>query len=127
MAKFDEAFKKVVYYEGGYVNDPDDAGGETYMGITRKNHSKLLMWNTIDKLKKKYTKASDITKALKKDESVTAEVKNVYKKSYWDIFNLDSCTSAKVAYQIFDTAVNMGATKANSIMNRLKGLKNLWK
>ena len=28
MAKFDEEFNKVILAEGGYVNDPDDAGGE---------------------------------------------------------------------------------------------------
>ena len=42
MAKFDEEFDKVILAEGGYVNDPDDAGGETYLGISRKNNPCLL-------------------------------------------------------------------------------------
>ena len=33
MAYFGDAFKKLSIKEGGYVNDKDDAGGETYRGI----------------------------------------------------------------------------------------------
>ena len=35
MANFEEAYKKTSDFEGGYVNDEDDAGGETYRGIAR--------------------------------------------------------------------------------------------
>ena len=41
MANFKESFDKVILAEGGYVNDPDDAGGETYLGISRVNHPYL--------------------------------------------------------------------------------------
>ena len=51
MADFEKAFAKIIKAEGGYVNNPNDKGGETYMGITRKNHSKLKMWKLIDELK----------------------------------------------------------------------------
>ncbi len=48
MAKFDDEFEKVILAEGGYVNDPDDAGGETYLGIVVRiilngSDGKLLM------------------------------------------------------------------------------------
>ena len=36
MANFDEEFNRIIFVEGGYVNDKDDAGGETYLGISRK-------------------------------------------------------------------------------------------
>mgnify|MGYP002957326922 CR=1 FL=1 len=42
MANFNEEFKKVILVEGGYVNDPDDAGGETYLGISRRYNPCLL-------------------------------------------------------------------------------------
>lgn len=32
--RFDDAFKIVLGFEGGYVNDKDDKGGETNYGIT---------------------------------------------------------------------------------------------
>ncbi len=33
---FDEIIEVVLEHEGGYVNDPDDAGGETKYGIAKK-------------------------------------------------------------------------------------------
>lgn len=126
MSNFDAAFRKVVYYEGGYVNDPDDAGGETYMGISRRAHPKSEIWNIITPISKAYKTNKEITAALKKIDKLTNLIKDIYKKSYWDKFNLDNCKSDKLAYQIFDTAVNMGVAKANTILSKVKGLKNIW-
>ena len=53
MAEFDISFQKVLSYEGGYVNDPDDPGGETYKGIARKMNSKWDGWVLVDLLKQK--------------------------------------------------------------------------
>ena len=36
MANYDQAFQLILQNEGGYVNDPDDPGSETYKGIARK-------------------------------------------------------------------------------------------
>ena len=33
---FDEIIEQVLEHEGGYVNDPDDPGGETKFGIAKK-------------------------------------------------------------------------------------------
>lgn len=35
MADFKKAFVEVIKNEGGYVNDPDDPGGEIYKGVAR--------------------------------------------------------------------------------------------
>jgi len=48
MANFINAFQKTIVNEGGYGNDPDDPGGETYKGFARKIHSKWEGWTTID-------------------------------------------------------------------------------
>ena len=37
MASFTKAFAKTVAAEGGYVNNPNDKGGETYMGMILLN------------------------------------------------------------------------------------------
>lgn len=34
LSDFNKAFDRVIQHEGGYVNDPRDAGGETKFGIT---------------------------------------------------------------------------------------------
>jgi hypothetical protein len=48
MSEFQPALQKVLAHEGGYVNDPDDPGGETYKGIARNMHSKWGGWVYID-------------------------------------------------------------------------------
>ena len=37
MADFNKAIAIILKHEGGYVNDPDDPGGETNMGITKRD------------------------------------------------------------------------------------------
>ena len=35
---FDQAFERLIGHEGGYVNHPDDPGGETKFGITKRTY-----------------------------------------------------------------------------------------
>jgi lysozyme family protein len=48
--KFEDAFKIVLGFEGGYVNDPADKGGETNYGITAStlNSAKTKGWIPFD-------------------------------------------------------------------------------
>lgn len=112
MANFDIAFRRTISAEGGYVNDPDDRGGETYMGISRKAHPTSKIWTYIDKVDKKGKTKKQITAILKKNNWLTAEVKQIYKKDYWDKFELDYCKSQKFSNEIFDDAVNRGVGMA---------------
>lgn len=118
MAKFDEEFDKVILAEGGYVNDPDDAGGETYLGISRKNNPKWVGWEVIDDIKKKYG-TKNITSRLKKDVALTNSAKLIYKQNYWDVLELDDIPSQGIAHQLFDTCVNCGKTTAISIAQQV--------
>lgn len=52
-ADFRVAYKRLIKYEGYYVNDPNDYGGETYKGISRKFNPKWLGWKYIDAIKRK--------------------------------------------------------------------------
>jgi len=52
MADFNQALQMVLQNEGGYVNDPNDPGGETYKGIARKMNSNWIGWQLIDLQKK---------------------------------------------------------------------------
>ena len=120
MANFKEAFNKVVFNEGGYVNDPDDAGGETYMGISRKAHPNAIIWKHIDKITAKYKTAKTITKYLKQNKELTREIEAIYKSDYWSKFNLDTEKSQRLANQIFDSAINCGVSATLKRINRVK-------
>ena len=124
MAKFDPEFEKLILTEGGYVNDPDDAGGETYLGISRKANLTWRGWTYIDNIKKqnKGISNSKLTSILKKNEQLTTSAKRLYKNMYWDIFELDDIPSQKIAHELFDTCVNCGAKRAISIAQQVIGM-----
>ena len=79
MANFNIEFEKLILAEGGYVNDSDDAGGETYLGISRKNNPKWIGWKTIDSIKKIYGN-KNITARLKENESLESALRRFKKQ-----------------------------------------------
>lgn len=117
MAQFDEEFDKLILAEGGYVYDPDDAGGETYLGISRKSNPIWIGWKVIDAEKKKGLK--NITARLKKDITLTNSAKLLYKQNYWDVLELDDIPSQNIAHEMFDTCVNCGKTTAIRIAQQI--------
>lgn len=84
MSFFDAAFSVIVGEEGGYVNDPQDPGGETRWGISKRAYPNL-----------------DI-KSLTLDEA-----KAIYRRDYWDAMGCDAL-SWEMALISFDCAVNQG-------------------
>lgn len=91
MATFEEAFKFVQKWEGGpkVTNDPRDPGGLTKWGISKRANPDL-----------------DI-EALSEEQA-----KAIYKERYWDKVG-GSAQHPAVALVAFDTAVNMGVSRAN--------------
>lgn len=79
-------------WEGGYVNDPVDPGGETYRGITRKNWPDWAGWEYVEK--------RDLRKA---DEFVD----EFYLQNFWLASGCDKMSTA-AAICVFDSAVNCG-------------------
>ena len=118
MAQFDKEFDKLILAEGGYINDKDDAGGETYLGISRKNNPKWIGWEVIDDIKKKYG-TKGITARLKKDTALTNSAKLLYKQNYWDVLELDDIPSQSIAHELFDTCVNCGKATAIRIAQQV--------
>lgn len=111
MATFNDAFKKLSVVEGGYVNDSDDSGGETYKGISRRYNNNWEGWQIVDEYKRRY-KGKSLSRVLDADERLQDSVKELYKDKYWDIFELDDIPSQLIAYQMFDTCVNCGPAAA---------------
>lgn len=118
MAQFDKEFEELILVEGGYINDKDDVGGETYLGISRKNNPKWIGWEVIDDIKKKYG-TKNITSRLKKNVALTNSAKLLYKQNYWDVLELDDIPSQGIAHQLFDTCVNCGKTTAIRIAQQV--------
>jgi lysozyme family protein len=97
---FETAVNTTLQYEGGYVNDPNDPGGETNFGISKKAYPNLDIKNlTID------------------------DAKAIYKRDYWDKLNLDTLPEG-ITSCVFDSAVNQGIKAASILLQRAAGVKD---
>lgn len=125
MAEFKDCFNKLIMKEGEYVNDPDDAGGETYKGISRVSHPDSLIWIKVDDIKNfgNVTNKKDFNKILNQDEDIQKEIEKIYKEEYWDKIRLSELISTRLACQIFNMAVNSGIKNAIKLAERTVGMK----
>lgn len=95
---FDEAFDMLLGHEGGYSRHPEDPGGETMWGVTRKVA-----------LQEGYTGDMHV---LPRDTA-----KAIYRRRYWDAVKADSLPDA-VRLSVFDAAVNSGVSQAVKWLQR---------
>lgn len=108
MAIFSLAYKKTMTHEGGYANDPEDAGGETWKGISRVYHASWEGWHIIDSYKNQPNFPKNLEFASTKLQEL---VELQYKRMYWDVNRLDEMPQ-DVAEELFDTGVNLGVGRA---------------
>lgn len=120
MASFKEAYKITLGHEGGYSNDPDDVGGETYKGVARRYHPNWKGWRMIDI----YRGSPNFPQVMNSDAELQGHVEDLYKALYWDINLLDECSSQMVANEMFDTGVNMGVGRAGKFLQKALNLLN---
>ena len=99
---FKDAIKVILKHEGGYVNDPDDPGGETMRGISKKAYPHLNI-----------------------KELTEQDVKDIYHRDYWLKAKVPQVPDElKLIY--FDMVVNMGRSRAVKILQQsisAKGVK----
>lgn len=94
---FEQAFERVLGHEGGYVNDPRDAGGETKFGISRSAYP-----------------GEDIA-------GMTVErAREIYRRDYWGPAGCDAVPEA-AKLPLFDAAVNSGVKQAIRLLQRAAG------
>jgi lysozyme family protein len=117
MADFTNAFQLMIAHEGGYVNDPDDPGGETYKGVARKIHSKWSGWTTVDMLKRQPGFPSN----LDKDAELQEAIADFYRVTFWDKMKGDDISNQSVANSIFDFGVNAGMGTSASLAQMVIG------
>ena len=97
MADFAPALALTLRHEGGFVNDPDDPGGITNLGVTKKTWEE---WTGKEA-------TEDDMRAL-----TVEDVAPLYKLRYWDILDLTKCEDQRYAESLFDYCVNVGPTAA---------------
>jgi lysozyme family protein len=119
MAEFKSSLQKTLNHEGGYVNDPDDLGKETYKGISRASHSKWSGWSCIDKYKAK----TDFPSILDKDIELQKQVELFYLYEFWLPLKADQIANQITADSIFDFAVNAGINKSVQLTQSIIGTK----
>ena len=106
MEKFEKIFKELIMIEKGYVNHPQDPGGETMYGITiqvARNHGY-------------YGNMEDLT---------LNEAKNIYKIDYYNKYNFDLIKNSKISGELFEFTVNSGrGNLATKILQRSYNILN---
>ena len=117
MADFNKAFPLILAQEGGYVDDPDDPGGETYKGIARKKQPEWIGWIIIDSMKKQ----PDFPKSLDVHQNLQAEIQRFYKAVFWDKVGGDRINDQDIANSIFDFAVNAGVSTSVGLAQQVVG------
>jgi lysozyme family protein len=108
MASFDLALQRTLKYEGGYVDDPNDPGGETYCGISRRAHPDWNGWKRIDV----YKQSPIFPGVLENDAALKGWRRDFYRDEYWSLIAGDKVLAQSVAEELFDTAVHMGPKRA---------------
>lgn len=98
-----DRFKQIIEFtlknEGGYVFDPQDSGGETKYGISKRSYPHV-----------------DI-KHLTQLQAVA-----IYKRDFWDKYPFDKIEDFEVCAKLFDMAVNMGFVQAAKLLQRCLGV-----
>lgn len=92
--KFNKAVSTILKHEGGYVNHPNDPGGETRYGISKHSYPDI-----------------DI-KHLTLDDA-----KVIYFRDWWVKHNYENFEFV-VGEKVFDMAVNMGARRAHKLLQK---------
>jgi len=119
MADFLQAYNKTMSHEGGYSFDPNDAGGETYKGVSRRAHPNWFGWRVVDEAKK----FKDFPNNLTKNKDLQDLILEFYKDKFWDILNLDHY-SQEISEELFDTCVNVGVFRAVTFLQSTINLLN---
>lgn len=103
----DDLISRVIQREGGFVNNPADAGGATKYGITKAT---LTGW------RKSYVSDSDV-------EAMTEEeARAIYRAVYFDRPGFGAITYPPLLEFLFDFGVNSGPAAATKALQAALGV-----
>lgn len=96
---FTAALEQSLGIEGDFSDDPADSGGATRFGITEAVARRHGYQGPMRSLP-------------------PATAKDIYRADYWDAQNLDTVAinSRRIAWELFDTGVNMGTGQAGEFL-----------
>ena len=103
MADFYKSIDFVLSHEGGYLNDPNDPGGETNFGISKRYHPNI-----------------DI-KNLTRNDAI-----EIYNKEYWTPSGAGTVEDDTLSLMHFDASVNIGIIPALHFLKDSNSNKNLY-
>ncbi|HUT58209.1 MAG TPA: glycosyl hydrolase 108 family protein [Phycisphaerae bacterium] len=101
MTVFETAWKATGRAEGGYVNNPNDSGGETNHGITVATARRAGFTGPMQEL-------------------TPANALRIAKTLYWDVMSLDTIAvlSPDIAIELFDSGFLMGPSGPSKFLQR---------
>lgn len=110
MADFDTCFEKTLNLEGGYDLSiiPNDRGGWTYAGISRRHHPDWIGWEIIDMGQ---TPAPET-------------VQDFYDIEFWRPLRGDEAMNNSVVWPVYDFAVTSGLRVAVRAAQVVLGVTN---
>lgn len=98
MDKFYQLIDRVLAHEGGYVNNPNDPGGETKFGISKRSYPRLNI------------------KELTREDAI-----ELYRRDFWKPVRGPELPE-EFAFQALDGAVNSGISNSIRWMQRAAGV-----
>lgn len=113
MANVDKLVPFILKWEGGWVNDPDDLGGATNMGVT------FATYKAYCRRKGYPAPTEERLKNLAKEQFT-----DILKTMYWDACKADNIESQSVANAIVDWAWHSGTATAVKEVQRVLGVKD---
>lgn len=94
---FSKISSVILRHEGGYVNDPNDRGGETNMGIT------IATWRAYAPIDLRIEATSSTLRNMTKEQ---AEI--IYYNHYWEPKGFCKLENTKVALMVYDWTITSG-------------------
>jgi len=91
---FKQATDRLLGHEGGYVFHPNDPGGETNWGISKRSYPNVDIRN------------------LRREDAI-----EIYYRDFWKAGRMDDYHGA-IAFQVYDAAVNHGIRHAIRMLQR---------
>ena len=113
MANFLEAFNITLKHEGGYANNPNDKGGETYQGIARNYWPDWIGWHYLDGILNKSWNAIYA--------ELNGFVADFYYENFWLKFRLEEVKNQDIGNQLYDWFMNSGRA-VEQVQKVLNGL-----